>query len=33
MIVSGELSANNVHMFVGIPPNIAVSYFMQKVRG
>ena len=32
-IVSGVLSANHVHMFVEIPPHIAVSYFMQKVKG
>ena len=32
-IVSGVLSTNHVHMFVEIPPHIAVSYFMQRIKG
>ena len=32
-IVSGVLSTDHVHMFVEIPPHIAVSYFMQRVKG
>ncbi len=32
-IVSGVLSTNHVHMYVEIPPHIAVSYFMQRVKG
>ena len=32
-IISGVLSTDHVHMFVAIPPHIAVSYFMQRVKG
>ena len=32
-IVSGVLSADHVHMFVDIPPHIAVSQFVQRVKG
>ena len=32
-IVSGVLSIDHVHMFVEIPPHIAVSKFMQRVKG
>jgi len=32
-IVSGVLSTDHVHIFVEIPPHVAVSYFMQKVKG
>ena len=32
-IVSGVLSNDHVHMFVGIPPHIAVSQFVQRVKG
>ncbi len=32
-IISGVLSADHVHMFVEIPPHIAVSQFMQRVKG
>ena len=32
-IVSGVLSVDHVHMFVEIPPHIAVSKFMQRVKG
>lgn len=32
-IISGVLSTDHVHMFVTIPPHIAVSYFMQRVKG
>ena len=32
-IVRGVLSTNHVHMFVEIPPHIAVSRFMQLVKG
>ena len=31
-IVHGILSTNHVHMFVVIPPHIAVSRFMQRVK-
>ena len=32
-IVSGVLSNDHIHMFVEIPPHIAVSKFMQLVKG
>ncbi len=32
-IVHDLLSTNHVHMFVEIPPHIAVSRFMQRVKG
>ena len=32
-IVSGVLSQDHVHMFVEIPPHIAVSQFVQKAKG
>ena len=32
-IISGVLSRDHVHMFVEIPPHIAVSTFMQRVKG
>ena len=32
-IISGVLSRDHVHMFVEIPPHIAVSKFMQTVKG
>ena len=32
-IVSGVLSRDHVHMFVEIPPHIAVSHFVQRVKG
>ena len=32
-IVSGVLSNDHVHMFVEIPPHIAVSQFVQRVKG
>ena len=32
-IVSGVLSSDHVHMFVEIPPHIAVSQFVQRVKG
>ncbi len=32
-IISGVLSKDHVHMFVEIPPHIAVSKFMQRVKG
>ena len=32
-IVHGILSTNHVHMFVEIPPHIAVSRFVQRVKG
>ncbi len=32
-IVSGVLSREHVHMFVEIPPNIAVSDFVRRVKG
>ncbi|MBC8269062.1 MAG: IS200/IS605 family transposase [Rhodospirillaceae bacterium] len=32
-IISGVLSRDHVHMFVEIPPHIAVSKFMQRVKG
>ena len=32
-IISGVLSRDHVHMFVEIPPHIAVSYFVQRVKG
>ena len=32
-IINGVLSADHVHMFVEIPPHIAVSQFMQRVKG
>lgn len=32
-IISGVLSADHVHMFVEIPPQIAVSDFVRRVKG
>lgn len=32
-IISGALSTDHVHMFVEIPPHIAISKFMQMVKG
>ena len=32
-IISGVLSRDHVHMFVEIPPHIAVSQFVQRVKG
>ena len=32
-IISGVLSQDHVHMFVEIPPHIAVSQFVQKAKG
>ena len=32
-IVKGVLSTDHVHMFVEIPPHIAVSYFVQRAKG
>ena len=32
-IVSGVLSKEHVHMFVAIPPHIAVSDFVRRVKG
>ena len=32
-IISGVLSVDHVHMFGSIPPNVSVSYFMQRVKG
>ena len=32
-IISGILSRDHVHMFVEIPPHIAVSQFVQRVKG
>ena len=32
-IISGVLSADHVHMFVEIPPKIAVSDFVRRVKG
>ena len=32
-IVSGVLSREHVHMFVEIPPHIAVSDFVRRVKG
>ena len=32
-IVSGVLSKEHVHMFVEIPPHIAVSDFVRRVKG
>lgn len=32
-IIGGVLSEDHVHMFVEIPPHIAVSYFVQRVKG
>lgn len=32
-IVSGVLSKDHVHMFVEIPPHIAVSDFVRRVKG
>ena len=32
-IINGVLSNDHVHMFVEIPPHIAVSQFMQRVKG
>ena len=32
-IISGVLSCDHVHMFVSIPPSLAVSDFMRKVKG
>ena len=32
-IVKGVLSADHVHMFVSIPPNLSVSDFIRKAKG
>jgi len=32
-IISGVVSSDHVHMFVSIPPKLAVSDFMRKVKG
>ena len=32
-IITGVLSTDHVHMFVEIPPHIAVSKFVQRVKG
>ena len=32
-IISGVLSRDHVHMFVEIPPHIAVSEFVRRVKG
>lgn len=32
-IINGLLSRDHVHMFVEIPPHIAVSHFVQKAKG
>lgn len=32
-IISGVLSQDHVHMFVEIPPHVAVSQFVQKAKG
>ena len=32
-IISGVLSKDHVHMFVEIPPHIAVSQFVQRAKG
>ena len=32
-IISGVLSKDHIHMFVEIPPDIAVSHFVQRVKG
>ena len=32
-IISGVLSRDHVHMFVEIPPHIAVSEFVQRAKG
>lgn len=32
-IITGVLSTDHVHMFVEIPPHIAVSQFVQRVKG
>ena len=32
-IICGVLSSDHAHMFVSIPPNVSVSYFMQRVKG
>lgn len=33
IIIKGLLSRDHVHMFVEIPPHIAVSHFVQKAKG
>jgi putative transposase len=32
-IVKGVLSANHVHMFLSIPPDLALSTVMQRIKG
>ena len=32
-IVSGHVSSDHVHLLVSIPPNVAVSDFVQRVKG
>lgn len=32
-IIEGVLSSDHIHMFVDIPPKLAVSDFMRKVKG
>lgn len=32
-IINGVLSADHIHVFVSIPPHIAVSEFVQKAKG
>ena len=32
-IIKGVLSSNHIHMFVEIPPKLAVSDFLRRVKG
>ena len=32
-IVKGVLSSDHIHMFVSVPPNVAISALMQRVKG
>ena len=32
-IINGVLSADHIHLFVSIPPNVAVSEFVKKAKG
>ena len=32
-ILSGHVSTDHVHLLVSVPPNISVSYFVQRLKG
>ncbi len=32
-IISGSVSPDHIHMFVSMPPNVAVSKYLQRIKG